>query len=104
MLEWIILGLLFGGAVLAVAITVTEVIRRSNIGDIIKRHMLNSTDEAVRKALGKTIKAKIKSKDVNVVSLDAICMDTGEVIEYTITSDSGVDSSITAGSEVIFNA
>ncbi len=94
MLGWILFGLVLGGAALALAYTVSEVIRRTNIGSIIKNALRNAQNEVAKKMLGGTIKAKIKSKGINVVSVDAIDEVTGEVIELNITSETGVDDSI----------
>ena len=51
-----------------------------------------------------TIKAKIKSRTVNVVSLDAVDEDTGEVIEISLTSEAGVDDSIRTMDEIRVSA
>ena len=93
MLGWILLGLLIGGAA-AIAYTVAELIRRTNIVGIIKNALRSAQNEAAKKMLGHAIKAKIKTKGVNIVSIDAIDEATGEVIELKITSEKGVDDSI----------
>ncbi len=104
MLGWILFGLLVGCAAFTLAVTVAELIKKSNIGAIIRRELAKARNKAASKMLVHTIKAKIKSRTVNVVSLDAVDEDTGEVIEISLTSEAGVDDSIRTMDEIRVSA
>ena len=96
MIGWLLFGLLVGWTAFSLAATVAELIKKSNLGAIILRELAKVRNKAASKMLCHTIKAKIKSRTVNVVSLDAIDEETGEVIEICLTSEKGVDASIRA--------
>ena len=94
MLGWIVGGLILAGTILILTYCVSEFVQKTNLVDVLKGAFQSAAEKNAKKILAQVIKARIKSKDVNVICIDALDIDTDEAYEIQIKSEQGIDENI----------
>ena len=100
MLGWIILALLYGKETILV-FTAKERILDTNMGQIVADALRGPGSRISRAMLSHTIQARVKSRRINELRIDAIDLETGEVVGIKIKSRKGIDESILPGSTCV---
>ena len=100
LLEYFLLGVLFGGGLIFVTYTIAQVINKLNLPEIIREALRNSKEEQAKCLIGEAIEAQVKLVQGNTITLEMFAKaGSSEKIELQITG-TGVDSSVKQGMKV----
>ena len=103
MLGWIILAVIYGRETILV-FTAKDRILDTNLGQVVAGALRGPGSKVSRAMLSHAIQIRVKSRKINELRIDAIDLETGEVIGMKIRSPKGIDESVLPGNTCVIPA